>query len=201
MAKHLMIDIETLGTMPFSVVLSIGAVVFDPETGTLGSSFYVNINRNTSESIGLMVDPKVEAWWQDPKRASAWAEMQTDQMTAQEAAKMFGDWFRRECDFDNTIVWCHGAAFDFPILETFIRMAGERTPWNFRNLADDRTLFRLVDIDFSALPKEDTYHNALSDAKNQARAVMSALASIKEMKEKAHRYDVVSNAAESFSEK
>ena len=34
MATHAMIDIETLGTMPNSVVLTVGAVKFDPFTQT-----------------------------------------------------------------------------------------------------------------------------------------------------------------------
>ena len=39
MAKHIMIDIETLSTAKNAVVLSIGAVHFDPKTGVIVDEF------------------------------------------------------------------------------------------------------------------------------------------------------------------
>lgn len=191
--KHLMIDIETLGVTPFSAVLSVAAVKFDPATGEIGDSFYVNIDRDSSVALGLMVDEKVEEWWTAPARAEAWQRMQDERVSAERAAEAFCDWFRRNCDFENTIVWSHGAAFDFPILESYLRIAGQSVPWNFRNIRDDRTLFAVADVDFASLPKEGTYHDAMSDAVNQAKAVSTALAKIEELKEKAWKYDGVSD--------
>ncbi len=39
--KHIMLDLETLDTTSSAVVISIGAVAFDPETNALGDKFYV----------------------------------------------------------------------------------------------------------------------------------------------------------------
>ncbi len=42
--KHCMIDLETLDVKPTAVILSIGAVVFDPENNKREiDTFYVNI--------------------------------------------------------------------------------------------------------------------------------------------------------------
>ena len=39
--RHCMIDIESLGVVPGSIVLSIGAVMFNPyEEGAVGATFY-----------------------------------------------------------------------------------------------------------------------------------------------------------------
>ena len=42
--NHLAIDLETLSLEPNAHILSIGAVFFDPATGEMGDSFYVEID-------------------------------------------------------------------------------------------------------------------------------------------------------------
>ena len=37
--KHVMIDIETMGNMSHSAIVSVGAVRFDLETGEIGEKF------------------------------------------------------------------------------------------------------------------------------------------------------------------
>jgi DNA polymerase III epsilon subunit-like protein len=46
--KDVMLDIETLGNRPYSIILSIGAVEFDPRTGNMGNEFYVLIDHVSS---------------------------------------------------------------------------------------------------------------------------------------------------------
>ena len=57
-----MIDLETLGIQPGSVIRSIGAVVFDPVTNTLGSTFYQNICADSCKKAGLTTDPDTIKW-------------------------------------------------------------------------------------------------------------------------------------------
>ena len=42
--SHVMIDLETLDTKPSTKILSLGAVIFDPENGELGETFYRKLN-------------------------------------------------------------------------------------------------------------------------------------------------------------
>ena len=60
--QNCMIDIETLGTRPGSVILSIGAVEFDVHDG-LGREFYVEISRYSSEHAGFRTDQATLDWW------------------------------------------------------------------------------------------------------------------------------------------
>ena len=61
--KDIMINLETLGTVAGCVILSIGAVAFDRETGELGMEFYEVINQVSCEEAGLHVDQKTVDWW------------------------------------------------------------------------------------------------------------------------------------------
>ncbi|MGJ1499919.1 3'-5' exonuclease, partial [Sphingobacterium spiritivorum] len=61
--KNVMIDIETLGTKPYSVILSIGAIEFDINTGEIKDTFYRVINTRTSHEAGLLTDLDTIKWW------------------------------------------------------------------------------------------------------------------------------------------
>jgi len=69
--KHVMIDIETLGTRPGDIILSIGAVKFD--ANGLGEEFYVTINPESSKAIGLRAQKSTLEWWdkQSPEAKAA----------------------------------------------------------------------------------------------------------------------------------
>ena len=60
--SRIMVDLETLGTAPGSVILSIGAVRFDVEKGLL-DEFYVNIDVESSQRLGLTIDGDTVMWW------------------------------------------------------------------------------------------------------------------------------------------
>lgn len=186
--KHVMVDTETLGVTPWSVVLSVGAVVFDPVTGETGSKFYMNVDRKSCEDLGLVVDPKVEAWWGDPSRAEAWSQLQADPMPAAGVARAFCAWFNRKAG-PGCRAWAHGSSFDYPLLGTLIQFSGETIPWDFKLLRDTRTLFELAELDFSKMKKENTYHNALDDAVNQAAAVTEAYRILAEKSDMAWKYE------------
>ena len=63
MGNDVMIDIETLGTDPGSVILSIGAVEFDLKTGKTGEEFYQWIDLESSSNKGFSVSAGTIKWW------------------------------------------------------------------------------------------------------------------------------------------
>ena len=72
--KHnVMVDIETLGTGHLPTILSIGAVVFDLETGVIDRPFKVNICMKSSQKEGFGIDAGTLQWWwkQDPEAQAA----------------------------------------------------------------------------------------------------------------------------------
>ena len=61
--KDVMVDLETLGRRAGCSILSIGAVAFDAETGTMGPEFYMVVKMASCEKHGLHTDPETVAWW------------------------------------------------------------------------------------------------------------------------------------------
>lgn len=136
---HIMIDLETLGTRPGSVIRSIGAVVFNPEKNSLGETFYVNIEGNSCKEAGLTSDPETIKWWQQQDQAVKDALM-VDQKPLKTALAMFDMWFMEE---DGEFVWGHGASFDPVLLKAAYHAVGRDAPWNFWSERCCRTVLAL----------------------------------------------------------
>ena len=58
-----MIDIETLATPPDSVILTIGALKFDPKSNAEGGSIYHRLDVDSQLKMGRRVDEETIAWW------------------------------------------------------------------------------------------------------------------------------------------
>ena len=61
---HMMVDIETLGTSPDSVILEISTVLFTVEYGAdlVSPATYI-FDRNHQISVGRTVDESTLDWW------------------------------------------------------------------------------------------------------------------------------------------
>lgn len=172
--KDAMIDLETLGTRPGCVIRSIGALFFDPRSQALGPEFYVNVDRASCEQVGLKVDANTEAWWQR-QSAAARAALEVDPKPLTDALWSFTSWWQSH---GGERVWSHGANFDQPILEACYAAAGMISPWSFWNSRCTRTMFDIAQVDGRKMSKGETKHNAVDDARMQARAVQMCMARI-----------------------
>lgn len=54
---HVMVDLETMGKKHNAPIVAIGAVVFDPATGSIGESFYKVVCLESSVNWGAVIDP------------------------------------------------------------------------------------------------------------------------------------------------
>lgn len=165
-----MLDLETLGVQPGCVVLSIGAVFFDFEKGLLGQEFYRNIDRASSEQVGLKVEPDTEAWWAK-QNAAARVALQADPQPVRNVVREFHQWFFRN---GGVRVWSHGATFDIPLWDAVAKKVGEKNPWKYTTARDTRTAFDLWGFDYNNAKRSGTHHNALHDAKHQAAMLQLA---------------------------
>lgn len=165
--NDIMLDLETLGTAPGSVVLSIGAVEFSPDTGELGRELYVAINQNSSLAVGLETNEDTVKWWKQQSREAQKVLYATFEDSGEQivpALESFAN-FLAPCG-KTVCVWGNGSDFDQPILTAAYRAAGQAAPWQFWNNRCYRTLKSLrPDV---TLTRVGTYHNALDDAKSQA---------------------------------
>jgi len=57
---NLMIDLETLGTIPGSAILTIGACFFDQ---VIGHQFYKPVSLKSQIRYGFTIDPETINWW------------------------------------------------------------------------------------------------------------------------------------------
>lgn len=164
----LMIDIETLGTEPGSVILSIGAVEFDASTGEFGKDFYVAIDAKSAVDAGLTLDVSTLKWWmaqsEEARRAAFAGDWPID-----DALRTFA---RIVQSTEAKRIWAKPPSFDLVLLEAAFRACGTPVPWHYRSARDVRTLFDIADI--RQPPYVGTAHNALDDAKSQALGVIEA---------------------------
>ena len=65
MATHGMIDLETLGVEPDSVIITVGAIKFDPYTDEEPhNGLYLRCDiEEQSEKLGRTIDDNTMAWW------------------------------------------------------------------------------------------------------------------------------------------
>lgn len=168
---HVMVDLETWGTRPGSALRSIGAVVFDPAnpTAPLGEAFYAVIDDASCAAIGLVKDPRTVQWWAE-QSTEAKAAFEIDPRPIGGVLREFSAWFTK---VGGEQVWGHGASFDPVLLEAAYDAVLLEAPWKFWDVRCCRTVLAMANRRPERHAK-DVHHNALDDAKAQARAVQAA---------------------------
>lgn len=169
MPFDVMIDLETLGTKPGCAILSIGAVQFDRDAGTLGPEFYCVVNRKSCAKHGLFEDPDTLAWW---ARQSGAARKVIDE--AETAPNGLGGAlvqltaYLQKFGMKNLLVWGCGSDFDISILTACYAKVGHKAPWLFWNSRCLRTLRDLAGPQHVPEKKNGVAHSAIDDARNQS---------------------------------
>jgi len=170
--KDVMIDLETLGRSAGCVVLSIGAVMFDPRGVGYGEKFYCNIDVESSRQHGLTEEAETVAWWQQ-QSAQAKAALSANQITLENAIYLFNEFFHRN---DASKIWSQGASFDIPILSALYQKLRIQTPWEYWAVRDTRTAYDLCGFDPYTIKRQGTYHQATDDCLHQIFCVQTAIA-------------------------
>lgn len=163
---NIMVDIETLGTAPGSVIWSIGACSFTRRE--VLSKFSAKINVQSCLAVGLKIDFATILWWMQ----------QSDE--ARKALDGKGDYLSRAlCDLSNFIqqhgakpaIWGNGAGFDNVLLNSAYEAQGINKAWGF---SQDRC-YRTMKNAFPqiTMEREGTHHDALSDAVSQAKHLIA----------------------------
>ncbi|TIZ88755.1 exonuclease [Escherichia coli] len=168
---HLMIDLETMGKNPDAPIASIGAVFFDPQTGEQGPEFSKIIDMGT---CGGTVDISTIEWWLQ-RSGEARAAILADRIPLDDALLQLREFIDENSGEFFVQVWGNGANFDNTILRRSYERQGIPCPWRYYNDRDVRTIVELgkaIDFDArTAIPFEGERHNALDDARYQAKYV------------------------------
>lgn len=169
--KNIMIDIETLGTDPGSVILSVGAVSFTWAGGYKEySTFYQLADPDQHRRVGL----DTIRWWigKDPAELSRLLGSETCRPLGRVLQKL-SEWLPDREDYK---IWANGPTFDISILENAYVQYGMKVHWPYYAVCDYRTIRNLFDPENLCYSGEnENPHNALSDARYQAQRLAAIL--------------------------
>jgi 3' exoribonuclease, RNase T-like len=168
----IMLDLETLGTVPGCAIVSVGAVAFN-EFGVHDVGFYrvIEIPEWDVPGLtpeGLMKDVGTIDWWKKQNPAALTVFHAANAISTREA---LSDLARYIMEFGGmkARVWGNGADFDLPIVTVAAKTIGlePKNIWAGYNGRCYRTAKNQAkDV---KLARSGTHHNALDDAINQAR--------------------------------
>lgn len=174
MANDIMIDLESLDTTPYSVILTIGVVRFDPKgTGVVEKFELKPTIEDQTELYNRTINEGTLLWWsqQNPEALNE-AFDEKDRISLKDCMEILYKycWNRRA-------VWSHGAGFDVVACETAMRQTltdyPNPIPWPFYTVRDTRTLYELAGVSLKD-GGHVTSHKAVDDAERQAIVVQRA---------------------------
>lgn len=173
---HFMIDLETMSNKPNAPIVSIGGVFFEPSTGEIGPDFYRVVKLATAVDGGAVIDPDTVIWWMKQSSEARAAICDEENAVNLVAALCDLNQFIRENTDPKTLqVWGNGATFDNVILRASYERECMPCSWMFWNDRDVRTIVELgkaIGINpRNDIPFEGDLHNALADARHQAKYV------------------------------
>ena len=169
---RVMLDLETLGTDPGCVILSIGAVRFDSD-GPTDDEFHKSISLASCTDAGLEIDVGTLEWWLGQDEAAR--EVLTGGHDLRETLHGFQTWYQYA---DPDEIWAFSPSFDCAILEAAYEAVDYRVPWSYRDERCARTLAALPGAVRTEGEADETHHDALDDARWQARNVSATLRAI-----------------------
>jgi DNA polymerase III epsilon subunit-like protein len=162
--REIMVDLETLATNPSATVLTVAAIRFNNNRDYSDITdpyeldyFYARVDL---EQPGRDISDDTMAWWASQAadvREEAFGE--EDRYKLEDVMMAFNEWARGADRY-----WANGAAFDFPILESCNSDLGYTSPWQFWQVNDARTIYKLVPDHKNPAGSK---HHALYDCLNQ----------------------------------
>lgn len=168
----LMIDLETLGIDQGAPIIAIGAVFFNPKTGELGAEYSATIDFESA--CGRRTPSASTIQWWLMQSDDARAKVLNGDETMKHALEGLISFIDSNVKRSKVKPWGNGSTFDISILEDCFKDYYIDTPWQYRNIRDVRTVVDVADsigITRDMIEFEGTPHDALDDAKHQARYV------------------------------
>lgn len=169
----IMLDLETLGTDPYSPVIAIGAVRFDARNPLTihklqdADIFYQVITLESCMAAGLKPSASTIQWWMTEKTLTPAARAIFADLAALAlplALDAFTDWLNSAPD----TLWGNSAEFDCGLLRGCYKALGKEVPWLFYKQGCYRTIKNLQAAKGIELIRVGTHHNAVDDALSQA---------------------------------
>lgn len=187
MTKHFMVDIETLSTVVNAVVLSVGAVEFDPFTGKIEREFYREVRLDLQRNRHISAD--TVQWWAKQLTENGadniLAKSDADKTMPIDVVCLLGEFLNggveygvnRVDAYKKIAVWSCDPDFDLGILSNLYAELRLPVPWKFYETRSVRTVRMLNEIAGIKVPPQPVTHNALEDCIRQAKEVSHLISS------------------------
>jgi hypothetical protein len=170
---HFMIDIETLSTYSDAVILSIGLVTFNEKEILKKESWNLNIN---NQILTRRIDRDTIKFWQD--KEDQFMKTRKKTFGLRFVLQQIQFTINVESEGKEFKVWAKSPDFDLDILANAYKQYQEKTPWEYWNKMDVRTIYTLMKMKGIEKSKNINHHNALSDAESQAKDVIKYFGSV-----------------------
>jgi DNA polymerase III epsilon subunit-like protein len=159
--QNIMLDLETLATTTDAAILSIGAVKFNMTGEISDEAFYTKVQLHGQSRY---ISQDTLAWWMNQ------GESAKTVLTSDGAIPIYDALhdLREFVDRDDYLLWSNGADFDIPIINHALHALGNQPlvkHWCHRCFRTFKEEYRMV----QRPAFEGTQHNALMDARHQAR--------------------------------
>lgn len=172
---HLMLDIETLGVQPDSIILQVAAVEFivertaDGITHTINSHFDGYPDHIEEKAAGFTISQSTLDWWATQNQ-SVFRDIKSKGQNPREVWTAFAEYLGR---VKPKHIWGH-ATFDPVMVQEHLTYYGlPKLP--HKAVRDIRTLSYLSDIDLNSYDWGEKTHNALDDCYFQIKYCMDAM--------------------------
>ena len=163
--NDLSVDLETLSASSDAMIVSIGAIRCDFETGETGDTFYEVIDvEQYGGDAREAVNGSTLKWWMKQSDAARAVFNDLRALPLELVLDKFRAYIGR--DHQTVRIWGNGSDFDNVILANLYKSFKQVPPWDFFNNRCYRTLKSMVPA--VRMARKGTHHNALDDAISQA---------------------------------
>ncbi|MBL0709188.1 MAG: 3'-5' exoribonuclease [Sulfurimonas sp.] len=167
--NHIMMDIETLSTDSNGAILSIDAVLFSLQTGSLGKMFTVFIDIKEQVKEGAVLDRETFNWWSRPENVPTFDRLvASKKLGVRDALVSFNNWIKSlDIEVNNVKLWGNGSGFDNVLVRNLYKRSGIEFIIPFWCDNDVRTLVTIANLDTRDFKFEGIKHNGVDDCKHQ----------------------------------
>lgn len=174
--KHVMIDCETLGLTPGSIVRTVSLVEFEPTTGKTGRQQTWTINLQDSIKAGFRIEAGSLKWWmmKSEEARKAFVATPEEETSLVSFVGEFVEWFRQyngkvvlwnlQVDFDTALISPYLAYYYMYIM----RNDSYELPWNRKLRVDVRPFMEIYRTQHAEIK---TPHTSIDDCMLQIKAV------------------------------
>lgn len=166
----IMIDIETLDTVPSAAIVQVAIVEFNSKTARIGSIYFANIKDDCYGNISRTESEQTLKWWEAKKEQ--YQEIQSHTINLDECVKAIELFFK--CINGNEhIVYANPPGFDLTILKDVFSQYDLKIPWNPWNERCLRTMKKQYPELIENIQFEGKKHNAIDDCLHQIKQVVA----------------------------